>query len=117
MTEDATSFTITLAHPTLGTAVLRVSKGMSSTGGSFAFAPAGQSAPAPTPLLERVQGITVTDEGPKWEGSGPASVRLGSTAYSVTEGASGAGNATSVTVTVLRDGATTAPATVRYATA
>jgi hypothetical protein len=68
MTEDASSFTITLSDPVKGTAVITLSKGMTSTGGSFSFSASGTPTSS-TPLTSNVQGIQITDNGPVWAGS------------------------------------------------
>jgi hypothetical protein len=65
MTEDATSFTITLRHPTLGSAVIKLNKGMSSSGGAFGYAASGTPSSL-TALTDSVQAIQVTDNGPVW---------------------------------------------------
>jgi hypothetical protein len=63
ITEDATTYTLTLTRGT-GTARIVFLKGMASTGGSFGYAAAGSPTPAPLPTT--VQSITVTDDGPVW---------------------------------------------------
>jgi len=63
ITESATSFQLSLTHPSLGTAEVRFEKGASSSGGSIALN--GSSAA----FLPRVQGFQVTSTGPLWEGS------------------------------------------------
>jgi hypothetical protein len=64
--EDTTSWTIRLDHPTRGQAVVVFQKGMGSNGGSLAFAKR-QAPSKPFPLLDRVQGFTVTKMGPRWD--------------------------------------------------
>ncbi|HEV3202997.1 MAG TPA: hypothetical protein VGY77_01380 [Gemmataceae bacterium] len=64
MTQDANSWTITLADPSRGTARIVLNKGMESTGGSFGFAVKGE--PPMSPLTDHVQSIQVTDKGPVW---------------------------------------------------
>jgi hypothetical protein len=94
MTEDASGFTITLADPTRGTAVIRLSKGMASSGGSFAFSPSGTPT-ASTSLTSKVQGIRVTQNGVIWAGS-----------WTQTTSADfNAGSLSGVTVTAQGDGA------------
>lgn len=66
VTEDSTAWTIRLDHPTAGHAVIVLNKGSTSTGGRVGYSVTG----VPTdlePLLNRVQGIEVTDSGPVWE--------------------------------------------------
>jgi PKD repeat protein len=65
MTEDASSFTITLKDPTTGkTAVVNLAKGMTSTGGSFGYSPTGT--PTQSNLTNTVQGIQATENGVVW---------------------------------------------------
>jgi hypothetical protein len=56
LTENSSSFTITLSHATLGTAVIKLGKGMASTGGSFGYATSGIPL-SMTPLATSVQAI------------------------------------------------------------
>jgi len=56
MTENATSFTITLTHPINGTAVIQFAKGMTSTGGSFGYAASGM----PTTLTPLATSVNLT---------------------------------------------------------
>jgi hypothetical protein len=68
--EDATTITLTLQHPTKGTAKLVFVKGAASTGGQFGFSTSG----VPTTLTSLgtgVQGISVTDQGVVWSGGNP----------------------------------------------
>ncbi len=69
VTETSSSFELNVSHPTLGTALIVLQKGSSSTGGTIALN--GGSA---TALLNRVQGFQVTSNGPSWEGSAAAIV-------------------------------------------
>jgi hypothetical protein len=62
LTDNGSSWTLVLTHPTRGNASIVFNKGMTSTGGSVSI---GGS--AAEPLRETVQGITVTPEGPVWE--------------------------------------------------
>jgi hypothetical protein len=64
LTEDGTSFQVTLTHPTLGTAIVKFQKGMTSTGGQFGYAASGS--PVLADLTDSVQNIAVTDNGPVW---------------------------------------------------
>jgi hypothetical protein len=66
MTEDNTSFRITLTNPSQGSAVVVFQKGTASQGGSFAYAVTGTPVSYRN-LLGRIQGIQVTDAGPQWE--------------------------------------------------
>jgi hypothetical protein len=66
--EDASSYTITISHPSQGTAKLVLQKGQSSTGGTFGYAASGN--PVLTALKSTVQTLTVTDNGPVWESAG-----------------------------------------------
>ncbi len=68
LTETATTFSVTLSHPTLGTAAFTFQKGDTSSGGSFGYTATGTSTTS-TPLPSRVQGVTVNDNGPAWEGT------------------------------------------------
>jgi hypothetical protein len=118
MTEEADAFVITLTHPTRGTAVIRLPKGMKSAGGSFGYSPSAGATPAAQALTGAVQQISVTDAGPVWEGTGPSNpppppaptLSFSQATYSAGEGAGAA------TVTVTRGGDTTVPVTVNYAT-
>jgi hypothetical protein len=65
VTENAQAFEVTLTHPTLGSAVVKLQKGPLSAGGSVAYAATG----APTAfqdLTTFVSNVTVTDDGPVW---------------------------------------------------
>lgn len=62
LTDNGGSWTLTLSHPTRGSATVVLNKGMDSTGGSIAI-----NGGALQPLLERVQGISVGANGPVWE--------------------------------------------------
>ena len=62
LSEDATRWTLTLAHPVRGSAVVVFEKGVQSHGGSIRIG--NESA---TPLAAQVQRITVTRDGPVWE--------------------------------------------------
>ncbi|WP_237078133.1 Ig-like domain-containing protein [Myxococcus xanthus] len=62
--ETTTAYSVTLSHPTRGSAVVRFEKGIESTGGSFGYAASGAATPAP--LRAGVQGMTVTPSGPVW---------------------------------------------------
>jgi hypothetical protein len=68
LTETSTSFSVILSHPTLGTATFTFLKGDTSSGGSFGYTATGTSTTS-TPLPSRVQGVTVNDNGPAWEGT------------------------------------------------
>src|SRR5262249_40041407 len=65
MTENATSWTIQLTHPTKGTSVIVLNKGMTSSGGTFGYSPTGTPTSS-TPLLNRVEGISVSPNGVVW---------------------------------------------------
>jgi hypothetical protein len=65
LTDNGTSWTITLTSPTLGTAVLVLNKGMTSAGGSIGYSATGTPT-NPTPLIDHVQSMQVTDQGPVW---------------------------------------------------
>jgi hypothetical protein len=62
VTEAADRYTVQLAQSGVGSATVVLMKGMSSVGGSVAL-----DGGAAIPLSSRVQGITVTDEGPVWQ--------------------------------------------------
>jgi hypothetical protein len=62
--ETTTSYTLTVRHPTRGTAVVVFEKGIESRGGSFGYAASG--APSPSPLRTTVQAMTVSAAGPTW---------------------------------------------------
>ena len=94
MTEDAAGFTITLRDPTTGkTAVVKLDKGMSSTGGSFGISQVGTPTSLP-PLTSGVQPIQVTADGVTW-GASNSAPRFEVVAPATTV----AGSAISVTVT------------------
>jgi hypothetical protein len=59
--EDAKRFTVTLKHPTAGTATVVLEKGTKSAGGTFAFTGHGTQT-----LRSSVQKIQVGKEGPYW---------------------------------------------------
>jgi hypothetical protein len=63
--ETASSFQVNLSHPSSGTATLVFNKGMTSSGGSVSI----NGGPAVT-LLNRVQGLQITANGPQWEDVG-----------------------------------------------
>jgi PKD repeat protein len=65
LTDNGTSWTITLDSPALGHAVLVLNKGMTSAGGSIGYSATGAPTTL-TPLIDHVQGIQVTDQGPVW---------------------------------------------------
>jgi hypothetical protein len=66
--EDATTMSLTLQHPTLGSAKVVFNKGATSTGGQFAYS-ATQTVPtALNALATTVQAISVTDSGVAWNG-------------------------------------------------
>ena len=62
--DNGSSYTLTLAHPSRGTATIVLQKGMTSTGGSLSIG--GQS----FNLTEGMQDNSVTNNGPVW-GAGP----------------------------------------------
>lgn len=62
LSDQGASWTLSLSHPTRGTATVVLQKGMIATGGSVAI----NSGPA-VPLRADVQGIVVTDARPVWE--------------------------------------------------
>jgi hypothetical protein len=64
VTESSSAYTLTLRHPTRGTAVVTFEKGIESRGGTFGFAASGT--PSPAPLRTSVQTMTVTSAGPAW---------------------------------------------------
>jgi Calx-beta domain len=107
MTEDANGFTITLVHPNRGTAVIKLAKGMMSTGGSFGFSSTGT--PNLFPLTGGVEGIHVDENGVLWANPGPPVLELKVGSVRGSEG-------TVVTVTVIRAGDPSAPVSVQYAT-
>src|SRR5262249_29943182 len=65
LTQDATSWTIQLDHPTLGHAVIVLNKGLTSTGGAVGYSATGVPTSL-TPLLDHVQSMQVTDNGVTW---------------------------------------------------
>jgi hypothetical protein len=66
LAEDGSSFTVTLQHPALGSARLVFNKGENLSGGQVGYSASGIPSSL-APFLDRVQGITVTDNGPVWE--------------------------------------------------
>ncbi|GMU44767.1 MAG: hypothetical protein IT479_16480 [Xanthomonadales bacterium] len=62
LSEDASSWTLSLTHPVRGNASLTLFKGMTSAGGSLTIGA------ITTPLRNDVQGISVTSERPVWAG-------------------------------------------------
>jgi hypothetical protein len=65
ITDDGSSWTISLTHPTKGNARIVLNKGMVSAGGEVGYSPKGDPKDM-TPLLDHVQSIRVTDSGPYW---------------------------------------------------
>lgn len=65
-TDIGTGFTLTLTHPTRGTAQLTFVKGATSTGGTIAVGG------TPVALTTSVQAITVSDQGVTWGGAAPS---------------------------------------------
>jgi len=59
--EDANQFTVTLSHPTGGSATLVFAKGMVSTGGTVTL-----NGGTPRALYTGVQNVQVTQNGPTW---------------------------------------------------
>jgi hypothetical protein len=64
--EEKDSYIVHLDHPTLGHAVVVFNRGMTSQGGQFGYS-AKETPEKLAPLLDRVQKLTVTDDGPVWE--------------------------------------------------
>jgi len=64
LNETSTAYTVTMVHPTRGSAVVTFEKGITSSGGSFGYAASG--AVTQTPLRAGVQAMTVTPSGPVW---------------------------------------------------
>lgn len=62
LTDNGNSWTLQLSHPQRGSASLVLNKGMSSAGGTLTI---GSTT---TPLRASVQGISVTPDGPVWDG-------------------------------------------------
>ncbi|MEO7326207.1 MAG: hypothetical protein ABIW82_15380 [Dokdonella sp.] len=67
LVDGGTYWDIVLTDPQLGSATVRINKGMTSAGGSVKIG-GGVS----QPLIDAVQGISITDTGPVWAGSGDA---------------------------------------------
>lgn len=65
LTDNGTSWTLDVTHPTLGAARALFPKGMSPAGGSFGYDASGAT-PAVSPLPTAVQPCAVTDGGPVW---------------------------------------------------
>lgn len=64
LSTSGTTHTLTLSHPTRGSAVVRFEAGLSSVGGSFGYAASGP--PSPQPLRSDVRPLVVTTAGPAW---------------------------------------------------
>ena len=62
--DNGAGYTLTLTHPTLGTAVIALQKGRESSGGSITIGG------VTTGLSTTVQSISVTDSGVAWGGAG-----------------------------------------------
>ena len=60
----ASSFTVTLSHPSRGSAVLRLNKGAQSSGGEFGYAASGTV--VTSPLRAGVQENVVDAAGVRW---------------------------------------------------
>jgi hypothetical protein len=65
MTDTGAAFEVLLTHPTRGTAKIVLAKGMSSVGGAFGYDAGGS--PVTAPLIDRVQTMTVNENGPVWQ--------------------------------------------------
>lgn len=65
LTDNGSSWTLTLSHPVRGQATVVLPKGMTSAGGSVAI-----NQGVPTPLRDDVQGISVTSDRPVWNNGG-----------------------------------------------
>jgi hypothetical protein len=76
VTDNGSSYTVTLNHPTRGTATITLQKGMTSSGGSVTAE--GRT----SNLFDGMQDMSVTDSGPVWGGAGvprpnaPSNVRI-----------------------------------------
>jgi len=62
--QDSNTMTVTLSHPTLGTAIVVFNKGATSTGGQFGYSTSGS--PTLSSLYSGVQQVSVTDNGVSW---------------------------------------------------
>jgi len=67
VTDDGSTYTVTMTHATLGNAKVVFAKGATSTGGQFGYAASGT--PTLSNLTTSVQSISVTNNGPVWGGS------------------------------------------------
>jgi hypothetical protein len=75
VTDNGSTYTVTISHPTKGGVKIILNKGINTSGGSFGFSPTG--IPSTTsPLRTTVQGISVTDDGPIWSGTTSCSYSL-----------------------------------------
>ncbi|MBL8174521.1 MAG: hypothetical protein JNK48_07625 [Bryobacterales bacterium] len=70
VTDSGNIYVVTLQHPTLGYARVHIAKGSHSIGGGVAYSASAMPSTV-EPLLDRIQGITMTDNGPQWEAIGP----------------------------------------------
>jgi hypothetical protein len=65
ITENTTSFVLTITHPTLGNVTVTLQKGATSTGGSFGYSLTGTPSTL-APFSAEVTNVGVTDDGPVW---------------------------------------------------
>jgi hypothetical protein len=79
--EDANSITLTLQHPSFGSAKIVFNKGASSNGGQFGYSPTQTMPASLSPLYTGVQAVSVTDNGISWAsvsgGSSPPAAPTG----------------------------------------
>ncbi|MFN7939524.1 MAG: malectin domain-containing carbohydrate-binding protein [Bryobacteraceae bacterium] len=69
VTDTGSAYVVTLQHPTLGFARVQFAKGSNSSGGGVAYSASALPGTV-EPLLDRIQGISMTDDGPQWESIG-----------------------------------------------
>jgi hypothetical protein len=67
VSDNGTSYTVTVSHPSKGKAVATFNKGMTSTGGTFGYVADSGAAPSPAALMTGVQGSHVSNDGPVWD--------------------------------------------------
>ena len=67
VSEDGSSYTVTVIHPTKGKAVATFNKGMASAGGGFGYVADATATPSLAPLITGVQGLHVSTNGPAWD--------------------------------------------------
>jgi hypothetical protein len=67
VSDNGTSYTVTVSHASKGKAVVTFNKGMTTTGGTFGYVADFAATPSAAALMTGVQGIHVGSDGPVWD--------------------------------------------------